>query len=127
MDIGANPSAEDLPEQLDDKAETVIDVIHSYRLNQTTFRKDTFTTYIKMYLKKLATALEKDNPERLAIFRSKANDHIKKLIKNIDEYDFYTGESDNDGVGMVILKGYREDQITPYFIYIKDGLVLEKI
>ena len=28
--------------------------------------------------------------------------------------------------GMIVLMNYREDQITPYFTYFKDGLVEEK-
>lgn len=48
-----------------------------------------------------------------------------QVLKNFNEYRFYTGER-MDPEGMVILQGYREDQITPYFIFFKDGLEEEK-
>ena len=39
---------------------------------------------------------------------------------------FYTGESMNPD-GMVALLNYREDGVTPYFVFWKDGLKEEKI
>ena len=47
------------------------------------------------------------------------------IIKNFDNYQFYTGEQ-MDGDAMVVVMGYREDQTTPYFVFIKDGILEEK-
>jgi hypothetical protein len=47
------------------------------------------------------------------------------VLKNFDNYSFYIGEK-MDYSGMVVVQGYREDQTTPYFIFFKDGLELEK-
>ena len=49
----------------------------------------------------------------------------KEVLGNFDDYRWYTGEKMNPEA-MVILSGYREDQITPYFIFFKDGLKEEK-
>ena len=49
----------------------------------------------------------------------------KEMLKNFDNYRWYTGEKMNPEA-MVIASGYREDEITPYFIFFKDGLEEEK-
>ena len=49
----------------------------------------------------------------------------KNTLTTFDDYRWYTGESMNPDA-MVILSGYREDQITPFFVFFKDGLVEEK-
>lgn len=46
-DIGANPSAEEAQEDTDDQAQTVIDVVHSFRLNETSFDKKSYLTHLK--------------------------------------------------------------------------------
>lgn len=37
------------------------------------------------------------------------------------------GESGVDGRGMLIFMNYREDEITPYMLFFKDGLIEEKV
>ena len=49
----------------------------------------------------------------------------KEIIGKFDQFRFYMGES-MDIDGLVIPQFYREDNITPVFIYIKDGLKEEK-
>jgi hypothetical protein len=46
--LGANPSAEEGDEGLEDAAVQVIDVVHFFRLQPTTFDKKTFLTYLKV-------------------------------------------------------------------------------
>ena len=52
---------------------------------------------------------------------------VKKVLAGIKEkqYQFYIGESMNPE-GMVALMNYREDGVTPFFIFFKDGLIEEK-
>jgi hypothetical protein len=38
-----------------------------------------------------------------------------------NKFNFYTGEK-MDPNGMVALLNYRDDGVTPYFIFFKDGL-----
>jgi len=52
FDIGANPSAEEAEEGVEDSAQTVIDVVHSFRLNETSFDKKSYLTHLKGQLKK---------------------------------------------------------------------------
>jgi hypothetical protein len=48
-----------------------------------------------------------------------------ETVKKLDDFKFFIGERMNPE-GMVILMGYREDNITPYFIFFKAGLEQEK-
>lgn len=52
---------------------------------------------------------------------------IKSILAGIKakSYQFYTGESMNPE-GMIGLLNYREDGVTPFFIFFKDGLEEEK-
>jgi hypothetical protein len=51
---------------------------------------------------------------------------VKKVLANFKDYEFYTGESfDTDA--MVALLNYREDGVTPYFTFFKDGLREQKL
>ena len=48
IDIGANASAEEQEEATDDQATTVIDIVHSFRLNTTSFKnKKEYMLYLK--------------------------------------------------------------------------------
>lgn len=47
IDIGANASAEEAEEGVEDSAKQVIDVVHSFRLNETQFDKKSYLTYLK--------------------------------------------------------------------------------
>ncbi|KAF8655216.1 hypothetical protein AX16_003123 [Volvariella volvacea WC 439] len=118
VDIGANPSAEEQEEALEDGATQVNNVVHSFRLQQTSFDKKTFLGYLKGYMKAVKGKLPAD---RVEAFEKGASAYAKKIIANFKDYEFYTGETMNPD-GMVALLNYREDGITPYFTFWKDGL-----
>lgn len=161
VDIGANPSAEEADEGLEDGVETVNNVAYSFRLTSTSFDKKSYMTYIKGYMKKLKVKLQESNPDRVTIFEKGAATLVKKiletfkvcfgifisissflghgeihssfdvflnhvLLKSLQDYEFYIGES-MDPESMVALLNYREDGITPYFTFFKDGLKVEKL
>ena len=128
IDIGANPSAEEQEEALENGGSTVNNVVHSFRLTPTSFDKKSYLTYLKGYMKKLKSTLSERAEagdavakERLESFEAKAQAFAKKLIGNFKDYEFFIGES-MDPEGMVVLMNYREDGVTPYMIYWKDGL-----
>ena len=50
-DIGANPSAEEAEEGVEDNATLVIDVAHSFRLNETSFDKKSYLSHLKSELR----------------------------------------------------------------------------
>lgn len=48
VDIGANPSAEEQQEALENGGQQVINIVHSFRLQSTTFDKKSYLTYLKV-------------------------------------------------------------------------------
>jgi len=126
VDIGANPSAEGGDEGAEDGAETVNNVVYSFRLQQTQFDKKSFLTYIKGYMKKVKAHLQENSPEEVETFEKGAQSYVKKVIGSFNDWDFYTGES-MDPDGMLILLNYREDGTTPYVAIWKHGVSEEKL
>ncbi|KAJ9123991.1 hypothetical protein QFC22_000783 [Naganishia vaughanmartiniae] len=128
VDIGGNPSAEEQEEALENGGQTVNNIVHSFRLTATQFDKKAYLTYLKGYMKKIKSTLaeraeagDEEAKKRLETFESSAQAFAKKLIGNFKDYEFFIGES-MDPEGMVVLMNYREDGVTPYMIYWKDGL-----
>lgn len=126
VDIGANPSAEDGGEDLEDGAETVNNVVYSFRLQQTQFDKKSFLTYIKGYMKRIKAHLQENDPDAVAVFEKGAQAYVKKVIGSFSDWDFYTGES-MDPDAMLVLLNYREDGTTPFVAIWKHGVKEEKI
>lgn len=126
VDIGANPSAEDAEEALEDGVETVNNVVYSFRLQQTSFDKKSYLTYIKGYMKAVKAKLAETNPEEIPIFEKGATAYVKKVVSSFKDWDFYTGES-MDPDGMIVLLNYREDGTTPYVCIWKHGIKEQKI
>ncbi|OJA18982.1 hypothetical protein AZE42_00354 [Rhizopogon vesiculosus] len=122
VDIGANASAEEQEEALEDGATTVNNIAHSFRLQATTYDKKQYLTHLKGYMKAVADKLaEKGDAAAVPDFKAKANDFAKKIVGKFKDYEFYTGENMNPD-GMVALLNYREDGVTPYFTFWKHGL-----
>jgi hypothetical protein len=127
VDIGANPSAEGGDDEgADASVQTVNNVVYSFRLTETNFDKKSYMTYIKGYMKAVKGKLAESNPDRVAGFEKGATTLVKKILGNFKDYEFYVGES-MDPEGMVALLNYREDGVTPYFTFFKDGLKEEKL
>ncbi|EIE88917.1 hypothetical protein RO3G_13628 [Rhizopus delemar RA 99-880] len=126
IDIGANPSAEGEDEGVESSAQTVNNVVHSFRLVETQFDKKSYMSYIKGYMKELKKKLQETKPERVEAFEKGAASLVKRILTNFKDYEFYTGESMNPD-GMVALLNYREDGITPFFTLFKDGLTETKL
>lgn len=85
---GANPSAEDAEEALEEGASQVNNVIHSFRLQSTTFDKKSFLTYLKGYMKAVKTKLQETNPDRVDPFEKGAQTFAKKIVANFKDYEF---------------------------------------
>jgi hypothetical protein len=85
---GANPSAEEQQEALEDGATQVNNVVHSFRLQSTSFDKKSFLTYLKGYMKAVKAKLQETNPERVAIFEKGAQEYAKKIVANFKDYEF---------------------------------------
>ncbi|EMC92322.1 hypothetical protein BAUCODRAFT_126310 [Baudoinia panamericana UAMH 10762] len=128
IDIGANPSAEEAEEGAEDKAQTVIDVVHSFRLNETSFDKKAYLGHLKDYMKKVKAAMKERGESDAAIqeFEKGAQAKAKDIVGKFKDYEFLIGES-MDPDGMVVLLNYREDGITPFVTIWKHGLKEMKV
>lgn len=126
VDIGANPSAEDADEDVDEDAITVNNVVYSFNLQPTSFDKKSFMVYIKGYMKKVKAYLQENDPDSVETFEKGATTYVKKVLKSFKDWEFYTGES-MDPDAMVVLLNYREDGMTPYVAIWKHGVKQEKI
>lgn len=146
FDIGANPSAEEQNETYDSDTVTVINLVEAHKLQQTSFDKKGYMAYIKGYMKKVLDKLKESNPGRVDVFQKNIQGFVKKVLGEFDEYAFYTGEgvsdisscvhfciklliliSQMDPEAMVVLQRYKEDGATPYFYFVKDGLIETKV
>ncbi|KAL8801525.1 MAG: hypothetical protein Q9223_006976 [Gallowayella weberi] len=138
FDIGANPSAEEAEEGLEEGAKQVIDVVHGFRMSfmgdeetgtrAFTTKKD-YQGQLKSYMKKVVAKLKEGgaDEEKIKAFQTGAQAYYTKVIApNFKDFDFYTGES-MDPDGMVVLLNYREDGITPYITIWKGGLTEMKV
>ncbi|KZZ90730.1 Translationally-controlled tumor protein [Moelleriella libera RCEF 2490] len=124
VDTGANASAEEADEALEDAAVKVNNIVHSFRLQSTSFDKKGYLAYLKGYMKAVKAKLAETgaSPEEITAFEKGASSYVKeKLLPKFKDFEFYTGES-MDPDGLVVLLNYREDGVTPYVIAWKHGL-----
>ncbi|PPQ73049.1 hypothetical protein CVT24_001627 [Panaeolus cyanescens] len=103
---------------LEEGIQIFIDVIHSFRLQRTEFDQKTDLYYLQSYARVVKNRLPAD---RQLAFTKGVQTFVKKIIPNFKDYHFYTGES-RDNEGLVALLNYREDGVTPYLTFWKDGL-----
>jgi len=128
VNTGANASAEEAEEGVEDGAVQVNNVVNSFRLSQTSFDKKTYLSHLKGYMKKVKEALKANGADdaKVTDFEKGAQAYAKKIVGNFKDYDFYIGES-MDPDGMVVLMNYREDGVTPYVTVWKHGLTEMKV
>lgn len=122
--ISANASAEEVAEGTDSSSISGVDIVLNHNLQETAYTKKQYLAQMKDYVKAVRAHLEVSNPSRVPVFMAEVQNEVKKIVKDFAQYQFFTGESMNPD-GMVVLLNYREDD-TPYMLFIKDGLLVEK-
>uniref|UniRef100_A0A3Q3W6K4 Translationally-controlled tumor protein homolog n=1 Tax=Mola mola TaxID=94237 RepID=A0A3Q3W6K4_MOLML len=124
--IGANPSAEETVEVNDDSCKSGVDIILNHGLLETGFNKESYWKYMKDFAKAVKAYLKENNPERVDMFVNNVKKAAKtRIVSNMDNFQFYTGSNMNPA-GTVGALNYREDGVTPYMLFYKDGLIWEK-
>lgn len=102
IDIGANPSAEEGGDEgADDQTTQVLDVAHSFRLQETSFDKKSYLGHLKTYMKKVKEGLKANgaSDDTVAEFEKGAQGFAKKIVGSFKDYEFLIGESmDPDGM-----------------------------
>ncbi|KAF8864057.1 translationally controlled tumor protein [Acephala macrosclerotiorum] len=128
VNTGANASAEEAEEGVEDGAVQVNNVVNSFRLQSTSFDKKSYLSHLKGYMKKVKEAMKEKgaSEEEVKAFETGAQAYAKKIVSNFKDYDFYIGES-MDPDGMVLLMNYREDGVTPFVTVWKHGLTEMKV
>ncbi|KRW99548.1 Mss4-like protein [Pseudocohnilembus persalinus] len=107
--------------------EKVIDIVDTYQYQTTSFDKKGYLTHFKKYMKRVLEHLQENKPERVDGFKKEAAEFVKWVQANFDEFEFYIPES-FDMDNHIVLSIYEgEDQMSPYFIYLLDGLKGENI
>ncbi|KAE8346987.1 Translationally-controlled tumor protein [Aspergillus arachidicola] len=120
VDIGAHPSTEEQDEEPEETV-GVNDVAHSFSLHMIPFDKRTYRMHLANYMKAIKSHLQETDPGRVQEFEKKSNVYAKKILDNLSSFEFYVGTSwDSDS--MIALLNYREDGVTPFFTFWKDGL-----
>ncbi|ELV11875.1 Translationally-controlled tumor protein [Tupaia chinensis] len=120
--IGGNASAKG-PEGKSTESTVVIgvDIVMNHSLRKPPSQKETYKKSIKDYMKSIKGKLEEQRPERVKPFMTGAAEQIKHILANFKNYQLFIGENMNPD-GIVTLLDYREDGVTPYIIFFKDGL-----
>ncbi|KPM37606.1 hypothetical protein AK830_g8955 [Neonectria ditissima] len=134
INIGANASAEDADEGVDDPdVKTVNNVITGQRLQATSFDAASYTAYVKGWMSNLVKkwsdpeSKNPKTPEEIKALKGALGSYIKKkILGHFNDYEFFTGEK-MDPDAMVVLLNYREDGVTPYVIIFKDGVWAQKL
>uniref|UniRef100_A0ABI7W976 Translationally-controlled tumor protein n=2 Tax=Felis catus TaxID=9685 RepID=A0ABI7W976_FELCA len=87
--------------------------------------KGSLREYIKHYVKSIKGRLEEQRPERVKPFMTGAAGQIEHILAIFKNYQSFIGENMNPG-GMAAPLAYCEEGVTPYMIFFKDGLEMEK-
>jgi len=114
----------DEEEKVEDISERVLDIADVFHLNkiEPKFTKKEFATYIKGYMQRLKKYIEEINPDRVKPFMEGASAFVKAVLAKFDDYDFWSGVS-YDQEALIVLSYYKnEEDLTPTFVYFKDGL-----
>ncbi|XP_032972154.1 translationally-controlled tumor protein-like [Rhinolophus ferrumequinum] len=104
---------------------TAVDIVMNHHLQEVSFAKGSYKKYIKDYMKSIKGKLEAQRLERVKHCMRGAAEQLKHMFANFKSYSFFIGENMNPN-GMVALLDYYKDGVTPYMIFFKDGLELEK-
>lgn len=103
----------------------VVDVPHNNRYTETSYDKASYMAHIKGYMKALLEKIEGDDAKKA--FQTAAAAFVKTVLKEIDDYQFFIPEGNDEDPdnGMIVL--CKWDGETPMFYYWKDGLKGERV
>ncbi|XP_068401788.1 translationally-controlled tumor protein-like [Eschrichtius robustus] len=123
---GGNASAEGPEEEGTESTEiTGVDIVMNHHLQETSYTKEAYKKYIKDYMKSIKGKLEEQRPERVKRFMTGAAEQIEHILANFNNCQLLIGENMNPD-SMFVLLDYREDGVSPYMIFFKGGLEMEK-
>lgn len=128
--IGGNASAEEATEASESAVQKGFNIALDMRLQeQPPMDKKAYMVHMKTYLKRLAAKMKENgkSEEDIATFKAQATEVVKRVAKNVGECEIFVGESDEaPEAGMAVIVDYREDGVTPFFMFWEAGLLEEK-
>ena len=89
-------------------------------------RESSLTGVPQGYIKRLLDRIKEKNPQREAAFKKAAQEAVMKVLGSFDKWQFFMGVS-TDADAMICLMNFREDGLTPFMLFWKDGLIEEKV
>ncbi|XP_013375154.1 PREDICTED: translationally-controlled tumor protein-like [Chinchilla lanigera] len=104
---------------------TGVDIVMNHHLQETSFTKEAYKKYIKDYMKPIKSKLEERRSERVKLFMTAAAEQIKHILAKNKNYQFFFGANMSPD-GMVALLDYFEDGVTPFMIFFRDDLEMDK-
>ena len=111
----------------DDNAETVINIVDAFQLNEITFTKKDFMAWVKGFLKLVSERLEADGKQdRVPEFKKGATELVKFIVAQFDEFQIFTGQSYNMEGALAFCYTKNQDDDGPTFLYFADSLKEEK-
>jgi hypothetical protein len=111
----------------DDNAETVINIVDAFLLNEITFTKKDFMAWVKGFLKVVSEHLEKTGKsERIPEFKKGATDLVKLIVGQFDEFQVFAGQSYNMEGALAFCYQKNQEDDGPTFLYFMDSLKEEK-
>ncbi|XP_060153535.1 translationally-controlled tumor protein-like [Globicephala melas] len=124
---GGNASSAEGPEEEGTESAEItdVDIVMNYHLQETSYTKEAYKKYIKDYMKSIKGKLEEQRPETVKCVMTGAAEQIKYILANFNNCQPLIGENMNPD-GMVVLLDYREHGVSPYMIFFKGGLEMEK-
>jgi len=88
--------------------------------------KKSLLAWVKGYLKAIKERLDKEDPDRVAVFQEKSQKWVReKLLKELEDFEFFTGPS-FDTEGALAMMIYEGENHAPHMYVFKDGLAGEK-
>ncbi|KAH8673909.1 Mss4-like protein [Xylariales sp. PMI_506] len=131
FDTGANASAEEAGDDLEDGVQKVNNIIHTFQLQEMPMDKAGYKAHAKAFIKKVKKHLDESgaSDEEKDLFKTKGQAQLMSILKNFDKYECYIGEAGPSAEDdqQVILLNYRDDGITPFFTYWKHAMKAEKV
>ncbi|KAL3317891.1 hypothetical protein Ciccas_003449 [Cichlidogyrus casuarinus] len=123
--LGANPSAEEEEEGVDDGVVKINDVKDVNNFSEVPLSSGSeVVALVKPMIKKLCDAVKEDGGD-VDAYKKKIMEFITDVKKNFKDHSFYYGSS-GVGEGMVVFSKWEDDGITESFYFLKAGLVEEK-
>ena len=128
--IGANPSAEEgAGDDVAEGSTSGCNIVLAHKLNELQLTKKDYKERVKAYVARIVEHLKSTKPDYVEEFKANVQAGLKVVLEMFNEWQFFAGEDKYPTAkepSMIALLGFREDQTTPYMLFLKDGLVEEK-